>query len=103
MISVHVMDREGAERTLAAAPGRKLMEVLRDAGLPIEALCGGCCACSTCHVYVDPAWTARLDPPRRDETETLELAFDVRETSRLSCQIAVTEALDGLRLTLGPA
>lgn len=62
------------------------MEIIRDAGLPIEALCGGGCSCSTCHVYVDPAWMSRLQPAKADEVDTLGLAFDVTEHSRLSCQ-----------------
>lgn len=100
---VYVTDREGIERELEAEPGRPLMEVLREAGLPIEALCGGCCACSTCHVYVEEDWLARLAPPRQDELDTLELAFDVLPSSRLSCQIPFSESLDGIRVRLGPA
>jgi len=62
----------------------------------IAAECGGACACATCHVYVDDAWRAATGQPETMEEDMLDFAFDVREASRLSCQIKVTEALDGL-------
>jgi 2Fe-2S ferredoxin len=62
----------------------------------IEAECCGACACATCHVYVDDAWRQRVGPPEQMEEDMLDFAFDVRESSRLSCQIKVTEELDGL-------
>ena len=62
----------------------------------IEALCGGSCSCSTCHVYVDPEWIGKLAEQEEMEREVLEYAHDVRESSRLSCQIPVTDDLDGL-------
>jgi 2Fe-2S ferredoxin len=99
--SVFVVDRNGVEHELPAEPGKKVMEIIRDAGLPIEALCGGCCACSTCHVYVDEEWLPKLAPAQADEIETLGLAFEVRDTSRLSCQLPYTPELDGMRMTLG--
>lgn len=101
MAKLFVTDRSGGEHELEAQTGRKVMEILRDAGLPVEASCGGCCACSTCHVYIDPAWMQQVGPADEDELETLDLAFEVRETSRLSCQIPFSTELDGLRLTLG--
>ncbi|MFO1350940.1 MAG: 2Fe-2S iron-sulfur cluster-binding protein [Gammaproteobacteria bacterium] len=102
MATIYVTDRAGREHGLAAKEGKKVMEIIRDAGLPIEAICGGCCACSTCHVYVEPAWLAKLAPQQDDEIDTLELAFDVQDNSRLSCQIPFRAELDGLRLTLAP-
>ena len=62
----------------------------------IEAECGGACACATCHVYVDPEWQAKTGKPESMEEDMLDFAFDVRAESRLSCQIKVTDALDGL-------
>ncbi len=62
----------------------------------IEALCGGSCSCSTCHVYIDPAWAGQLPAQAEMEKEALEYAHAVRDTSRLSCQIEVTDDLDGL-------
>ena len=97
-----VTDREGVEHTLDGTPGWSVMEVIRENDLPIEAACGGCCACATCHVYVDPAWLGRLEPPNQDESMMLDEAFEVRDNSRLSCQIKHGDALDGLKVTLAP-
>jgi ferredoxin, 2Fe-2S len=99
---VRVTDRDGQERELEALEGWRLMEVIRDWGLPIKAECGGACSCATCHVYVDPDWIAKLHPPLAEEIERLDDAFDVRPNSRLSCQILMSEALDGLKVTLAP-
>jgi 2Fe-2S ferredoxin len=99
-LHVIVVDREGREHRLEALDGWRLMEVIRDWGLPIEAQCGGACACATCHVHVDPAWSKRLPPPRDEEIERLDEAFDVRPNSRLSCQLLMTPDLDGIRVRL---
>jgi 2Fe-2S ferredoxin len=78
------------------------MEAIRDANLPLRAECGGSCSCATCHVYVDAEWRDKL-PPREDlESDLVDLAFEAKEASRLSCQISLVEAYDGLRLTLAP-
>jgi 2Fe-2S ferredoxin len=102
MAKVHVTDREGAEHELEGVAGWSVMEIIRENGLPIEAACGGCCACATCHVYVDPDWLGRLNPPGPDESMMLDEAFEVRDNSRLSCQIKYGDALDGLKVTLAP-
>lgn len=99
---IYVIDREGVEHELVAEEGKKVMEIIRDAGLPIEASCGGCCACATCHCYVDEEWMPALNAPDDEEADMLEMAFDINERSRLTCQIPFTTDLDGLRLTLGP-
>ncbi len=99
---VRVVDRDGQERELEALEGWRLMEVIRDWGLPIKAECGGACACATCHVYVDQNWLSKLHPPLDEEIERLDDAFDVRPNSRLSCQILMSDALDGLTVTLAP-
>jgi 2Fe-2S ferredoxin len=78
------------------------MEILRENDLPVEAACGGCCACATCHVYVDPEWVARLEPASDEEDRMLDEAYQVQENSRLSCQIPFREDLDGLKVTLAP-
>lgn len=93
---------DGIDHTLEALPGWRAMEVIRDHGLPIKAECGGACACATCHVYVDPAWTNRLVAPTDEEEDMLDEAFEVKENSRLSCQILMSPALSGLHLTLAP-
>lgn len=87
---------------LEAIDGWRVMEIIRDHGLPIKAECGGCCACATCHVYVDEDWRDRLYPMRDDEQDALDLAPAVQDNSRLSCQILMSEALDGLKVTLAP-
>ncbi len=102
MAIVHVTDREGVGHELEGVAGWSVMEIVREAGLPIEAACGGCCACATCHVYVAADWLPKLNPPEPDESMMLDEAFEVRDTSRLSCQIKFSDALDGLRVTLAP-
>jgi len=102
MAQIHVIDREGEEHALEATPGWSVMEIIRENDLPIEAACGGCCACATCHVYVDEAWTAKLAPASDEEDRMLDEAYQVQENSRLSCQIPFTPELDGLKVTLGP-
>jgi 2Fe-2S ferredoxin len=77
-----------------------VMELIKDAGLPIRAECGGCCACATCHVYVDEAWIDKVGEKGEEETYTLDGAFNVEPNSRLSCQITFKPELDGLTLTL---
>ncbi len=79
------------------------MEALREAGFDeILALCGGCCSCASCHVYVDPAFLARLPDPSPDEDELLESSSHRRATSRLSCQIPLSDSIDGLAVTIAP-
>jgi 2Fe-2S ferredoxin len=99
---VRVVDRQGEERELEALEGWRLMEIIRDWGLPIKAECGGACACATCHVYVANDWIGKLHPPREDELERLDEAFDVRPNSRLACQILFSAELDGLTVVLAP-
>ena len=95
-----VQDRDGKEHKLESLEGWRVMEVIRDWG--IDADCGGACACATCHVYVDPEWTARLAPPTDEEIDMLDGAFFVEPNSRLACQILMTPEIDGLRVTLAP-
>lgn len=97
-----VTDQDGKAHELEALEGWRVMEVIRDYGLPIKAECGGACACATCHVYVDPEWIDKLYPIRADEEEKLDEAFEVEPNSRLSCQILMSEELDGLEVTLAP-
>jgi 2Fe-2S ferredoxin len=102
MPKVLVTDRDGVEHELDGTPGWSVMEIIREANLPIEAACGGCCACATCHVYVEPEWLERLEAPTQEESLMLDEAFEVRDNSRLSCQVKYSEALDGLKVTLAP-
>jgi 2Fe-2S ferredoxin len=102
MAAITVIDRDGEEHVLEATVGWSVMEIIREQDLPIEAACGGCCACATCHVYVDEAWLARLEPASDEEDRMLDEAYQVQQNSRLSCQIPFSETLDGLKLTLAP-
>nr|WP_290948936.1 2Fe-2S iron-sulfur cluster-binding protein [Hyphomonas sp.] len=94
------IDHEGEERSIDAAAGETVMEVAVKNSVPgIVAECGGACACATCHVYIDEAYADRLEPAGEVEQSMLEFAEDVQANSRLSCQITVSEGLDGLRVT----
>ena len=99
---IHVTDRAGERHTLQALEGYRIMEIIRDWGLDIKAECGGACACATCHVHVAENWTDQLHPIEAEEEDMLDQAFDVRDNSRLSCQLLMTEELDGLEVTLAP-
>lgn len=101
-MKIFVTDMDGTEHELDAIEGWRVMEIIKDHGLPIKAECGGCCSCGTCHVYVDEEWQDKLYPMREDEEEMLDLAFGVEDRSRLSCQIIMSEELNGLKLTLAP-
>lgn len=101
-MKIHVTDQKGSPHVLDAVEGWRVMEIIRDQGLPIKAECGGACACGTCHVYVDQEWLGRLAPMRPEEEEMLDQAFSVQQNSRLSCQIIMDEGLDGLKITLAP-
>jgi len=97
MIHVTYIDSKGTTRTVEAQEGSTVMETaLRNSVPEIEAECGGACACATCHVYVAPEWSGIVGGPSQMEEDMLDFAFEVRPTSRLSCQIKVTPALDGL-------
>lgn len=88
---------DGISYDIAADNGTTVMEnALRNNVPGIEAECGGACACATCHVYVDEAWVGRLEEPHPMELDMLDFAYDVQPNSRLSCQIVVSDALDGL-------
>jgi 2Fe-2S ferredoxin len=101
-MKVLATDREGGQQELPFQQGDTLMQVLTEEDLGVRAECGGCCACATCHVYVAPQWLARLPPQSDDEVAMLDLAFGVEANSRLSCQIAMSPALDGLTVTIAP-
>ena len=101
-MKISVTDRDGNNRVLEGDNNSTLMEIIRDEGMNIEAACGGCCACATCHVYIDEKWLNKLQPIDDDEESMLDQAFDVKKNSRLSCQIHLNEELDGLELELAP-
>jgi 2Fe-2S ferredoxin len=95
-------DRKGAVHEVEGRDGWSVMEILRDAGLPIAAECGGACACATCHVYVTGEWFDKL-PARSDaEIDMLDMALAVEPNSRLSCQITCEPEFDGITVTVAP-
>jgi ferredoxin, 2Fe-2S len=97
MATITFIQKDGTSRNIDAEPGMTVMEAAVKNSIPgIAAECGGACACATCHVYVDDAWLEATGAPEQMEEDMLDFAFDVREESRLSCQIKVTDALDGL-------
>ena len=99
-MKILVTDREGNNHILKGDNNSTLMEIIRDEGGDIEAACGGCCACATCHVYIDEKWINKLNPIEDDEESMLDQDFDVKKNSRLSCQINFNDDLDGLELEL---
>jgi ferredoxin, 2Fe-2S len=97
MVKIVYVNSSGERREVEAQPGQTVMEVAQKAGIDeIVAECGGACACATCHVYVAPEWAGKLPPQSPMESDMLDFAIDPRPTSRLSCQIKITEELDGL-------
>jgi 2Fe-2S ferredoxin len=103
MLNLVVTDRGGERRSVEAHDGYSVMETIREAGIDeLLALCGGSCSCATCHVYVADAWIDRVGTPEGDEDDLLDSADCRRPCSRLSCQIAMSEALNGLEVTIAP-
>jgi 2Fe-2S ferredoxin len=94
------VERNGQTREVDAPVGLSVLEVAHKHDVDIEGACEGSLACSTCHVIVDPEWFAKLAKPSEDEEDMLDLAFGLEKTSRLGCQIVITEALDGLVVRL---
>lgn len=98
-----VVNRSGEESIVEAAAGLSVMEAIRDNGFDeLLALCGGCCSCATCHIYVDPAFADKLPKMSEDENDLLESSDHRNDTSRLSCQVQLTADLDGLKVTIAP-
>lgn len=101
-MKIFVTDPQGKEHELEALEGWRVMEIIKDYGLPLKAECGGACCCATCHVYVDKEWLPKLHEMREEEEDMLDEAIDIQDNSRLSCQILMSEALDGLKVTIAP-
>jgi 2Fe-2S ferredoxin len=94
------IERNGVAREVDAPNGLSVLEVAHKHDVDIEGACEGSLACSTCHVIVDPAWFTKLAKPTEDEEDMLDLAFGLEKTSRLGCQIVISDALDGLTVKL---
>ncbi|MCX7377724.1 MAG: ferredoxin family 2Fe-2S iron-sulfur cluster binding protein [Alphaproteobacteria bacterium] len=90
------IDRDGARREVDAPVGLSVLEIAHKHGVDIEGACEGSLACSTCHVIVDAEWFEKLGDPTEDEEDMLDLAFGLEKTSRLGCQIVMSDELDGL-------
>ena len=97
MAKITFIQPDGSKQTVEVEPGLTVMEAAKLNNIVgIEAECGGACACATCHVFVDEAWRSATGKPSAMEEDMLDFAFDVRDESRLSCQMKVTAAIDGL-------
>ncbi|SCW55377.1 ferredoxin, 2Fe-2S [Sphingobium faniae] len=103
MAKLIVVNREGEEKAVEGDSGLSVMEIIRDNGFDeLLALCGGCCSCATCHVFVDPAFADQLPAISEDENDLLDSSDHRNDQSRLSCQLKFSEELDGLRVTIAP-
>jgi 2Fe-2S ferredoxin len=103
MTQVTIIRRNGEELTIDAAGQQSLMEAIRDSGVDeLLALCGGCCSCATCHVYVDEDYISKLPPISPDENDLLDSSEHRTAASRLSCQIRVTEVIEGIKVKVAP-
>lgn len=103
MAEFTVTTRAGNRHQITIQEGWNVMEAIRDAGIDeLMALCGGSCSCATCHVYVDPAFAERLPPVSGDEDDLLDSTDHRTAASRLSCQIPLSEALDGMTVRIAP-
>ena len=101
MPKIKIIDRSGSGKEVEAILGQSLMEVIRDNGSDeLLALCGGCCSCATCHVIVDPAFVSKLPTMDPNEDDLLDGTTTREATSRLACQIRITEELEGVTLTI---
>lgn len=100
MGKINVIDLEGTKHELDAVEGWRVMQIIREHGLPVEGICDGICECATCHVFVDESWQAKLHEPKYEEQDLLDTLPNVEDNSRLSCQLLYDEHLDGLTLTL---
>ncbi|PKB14791.1 2Fe-2S ferredoxin [Novosphingobium kunmingense] len=104
MVRVRYRTADGIEGAFDASPGLSLMASAKAAGIDgIEAECGGSMVCATCQVYVAEAWLSTLEPPSEMEAEMVEYTRHPRPNSRLSCQIVMSEALDGIEIELPPS
>lgn len=101
MPKVTFIESNGTPHTVEGKPGRSLMQIAVEHGIPgIIGECGGSCSCATCHAYIDPAWAEKLPSESETESFMLEAVPEPRQTSRLCCQIPMSEALDGIVVTV---
>lgn len=103
MTTITIIARNGSRTQVDAIDGENLMEVARNVTEEVEAMCGGCLSCATCHVYVDPAFFDRVPPPETAEKELLDFSEHRKPNSRLACQIYLNSSMEGLSATVAPA
>ncbi|MGB4192005.1 MAG: ferredoxin family 2Fe-2S iron-sulfur cluster binding protein [Rickettsiales bacterium] len=103
MPKIIFVNKDGSEKTIDAINGQTVLELAHQDDLPLEGACEGSLACSTCHVIVDPEFYDKLIPASEEEEDMLDLAFGLTQTSRLGCQIKMTDKLDGLRVSIPSA
>jgi len=103
MVTIHVKTRDGTEKAVQGKEGLSVMEVIRESGFDeLLALCGGCCSCATCHVFVDEAFQSQLPPMSEDENDLLDSSDHRNHLSRLSCQIKCRPELEGMKVEIAP-
>lgn len=103
MPTLIVIGQAGDERSIDGESGQSLMQIMRDNGVnELQALCGGACSCATCHVWIDPAFVSLLPAMSGQEDDMLACAAERHPNSRLSCQLKMSEKLDGIRVTVAP-
>jgi ferredoxin len=100
MSKIVFVDKDGSEKNVEAKNGQTILELAHQEDLPLEGACEGSLACSTCHVIVDKEFYDKLDPASEEEEDMLDLAFGLTHTSRLGCQISMSDKLDGLKVTI---
>ncbi len=103
MPQLNIVGHDGESKAVEAKNGFSVMEVIRDNGFDeLLALCGGCCSCATCHVYVEDAYIEKLPAMSEDENDLLDTSSNRTPSSRLSCQLPVSDAIDGMTVTIAP-
>ncbi|MEM9288435.1 MAG: 2Fe-2S iron-sulfur cluster-binding protein [Pseudomonadota bacterium] len=100
MVQITILTQDGKATAVDAAPGTRLLDIVQTAGLPMEGTCGGAMACSTCHVVLGEADFDRFPTPSEEEDDLLDITRGVSETSRLACQLVITDAHEGLKVML---
>lgn len=99
-LKITFITKDGTQISYEVAAGDNMLDIAQANNLDMEGACGGSCACSTCHVIVDPDYYDRMEEPDDDENDMLDLAFGLTETSRLGCQVSMSKELDGIRVAL---
>lgn len=99
-LKITFISKDGSQSTYEVAEGDNLLDIAQANNLDMEGACGGSCACSTCHVIIDPDYYDAIPEPDDDENDMLDLAFGLTETSRLGCQVRMSKELDGIRVAL---